>query len=49
MHWAEKLADKIIKRNPDKEEYVCAAGILSLIHIFPTCWEEAYCCRDSEI
>ena len=27
MHWAEKLADKIIKRNPDKEEYVCAAGI----------------------
>ena len=27
MHWAEKIADKIIKRNPDKEEYVCAAGI----------------------
>lgn len=27
MHWAEKIADKLIKRNPDKEEYVCAAGI----------------------
>ena len=27
MHWAEKIADRIIKRNPDKEEYVCAAGI----------------------
>ena len=27
MHWAEKLALELIKRNPDKEEYVCAAGI----------------------
>ena len=27
MHWAEKIADKIIAKNPDKEEYVCAAGI----------------------
>ena len=27
MHWSEKLADKIIARNPNKEEYVCAAGI----------------------
>lgn len=27
MHWSEKLADEIIKRNPDKDEYVCAAGI----------------------
>ena len=27
MHWAERIADRIIKRNPDKEEYVCAAGI----------------------
>lgn len=27
MHWSDKIADKIIKRNPDKEEYVCAAGI----------------------
>ena len=27
MHWAEKIADRIIKKNPDKEEYVCAAGI----------------------
>lgn len=27
MHWAEKLADEIIARNPDKKEYVCAAGI----------------------
>ncbi|MGN0819195.1 MAG: lysine--tRNA ligase [Christensenellaceae bacterium] len=27
MHWAEKIADELISRNPDKEEYVCAAGI----------------------
>ncbi len=27
MHWSEKLAEEIIRRNPDKEEYVCAAGI----------------------
>ena len=27
MHWAEKLAREIIERKPDKEEYVCAAGI----------------------
>lgn len=27
MHWSDKIAEKIIKRNPDKEEYVCAAGI----------------------
>ncbi len=27
MHWSEKLARQIISRKPDKEEYVCAAGI----------------------
>ena len=27
MHWSEELALKIIERNPNKEEYVCAAGI----------------------
>ena len=27
MHWSEELARKIIERNPDKEEYVCAAGV----------------------
>lgn len=27
MHWSEKIANEIIKRNPDKKEYVCAAGI----------------------
>lgn len=27
MHWAEKLALDVISRNPNKEEYVCAAGI----------------------
>ena len=27
MHWSEEIALKIIERNPDKEEYVCAAGI----------------------
>lgn len=26
-HWSSVLADKIIERNPNKEEYVCAAGI----------------------
>ena len=27
MHWSDKIADTIIRRNPEKEEYVCAAGI----------------------
>ena len=27
MHWSDRIADKVIKRNPNKEEYVCAAGI----------------------
>jgi len=27
MHWSDTIADELIKRNPDKEEYVCAAGI----------------------
>ena len=29
MHWSEKIAKDIIKRSPDKEEYVCAAAPLS--------------------
>ena len=27
MYWADKLADEVIRRKPDKDEYVCAAGI----------------------
>ena len=27
MHWSEKIAQEIVRRRPDKEEYVCAAGI----------------------
>ena len=27
MHWSEEIAQRIIDRTPDKEEYVCAAGI----------------------
>lgn len=27
MHWSEEIAERIINRNPDKAEYVCAAGI----------------------
>ena len=27
MHWSEELARQVIERNPDKEEYICAAGI----------------------
>ena len=27
MFWADKLAEEVIRRNPNKEEYVCAAGI----------------------
>lgn len=27
MHWSEEIAQRIIARKPDKEEYVCAAGI----------------------
>ena len=26
MHWSEEIAERIIKNNPEKEEYVCAAG-----------------------
>lgn len=26
-HWSEEIAQRIIARNPNKEEYVCAAGI----------------------
>lgn len=27
MHWSEAIANEIIAKKPDKEEYVCAAGI----------------------
>ena len=27
MHWSEELAQQVIARHPEKEEYVCAAGI----------------------
>ena len=27
MHWSEEIAARLIERKPDKEEYVCAAGI----------------------
>ena len=27
MHWSEEIARKLIERNPEKEEYVCAAGV----------------------
>ncbi len=27
MHWSEEIAQQLIERNPDKAEYVCAAGI----------------------
>ncbi len=27
MHWSEEIAKKIVDRNPEKAEYVCAAGI----------------------
>ena len=27
MHWSEEIAERLIKKNPDKEEYVCAAGV----------------------
>ncbi|MBO4837765.1 MAG: lysine--tRNA ligase [Lachnospiraceae bacterium] len=27
MHWSDEIAAKIIARRPDKDEYVCAAGI----------------------
>lgn len=27
MHWSVQIANQIIERNPEKEEYVCAAGI----------------------
>ena len=27
MHWSEEIAQRIIDQHPDKEEYVCAAGV----------------------
>ena len=27
MHWSDEIAQRIIAKKPDKEEYVCAAGI----------------------
>ncbi|MBR7098055.1 MAG: lysine--tRNA ligase [Clostridia bacterium] len=27
MHWSEEIAQRIIERNPDKQEYICAAGV----------------------
>ena len=27
MHWSEEIAQRIIARDPNKEEYVCAAGV----------------------
>ncbi len=27
MHWSDEIAERIIARNPDKAEYVCAAGV----------------------
>ena len=27
MHWSEEIAQRLIDRDPDKAEYVCAAGI----------------------
>ncbi len=27
MHWSDEIAQRIIERSPDKEEYVCAAGV----------------------
>jgi len=27
MHWSEEIAEKLIELNPNKEEYVCAAGV----------------------
>ena len=26
MHWSERIAEKVIERNPNKKVYVCAAG-----------------------
>lgn len=27
MHWSDEIAQRIIERNPNKEEYICAAGV----------------------
>ena len=27
MHWSEEIAQRLISKNPDKDEYICAAGI----------------------
>lgn len=27
MHWSEQIAQEIVRKKPDKKEYVCAAGI----------------------
>ena len=35
MHWADEIAQKIVERFPNREKYVCAAGITpsGLVHI----------------
>ncbi len=27
MHWSEEIAQRLIQKNPEKEEFVCAAGV----------------------
>ena len=27
MHWSERIAEKIIEKNPNKDVYVCASGV----------------------
>ena len=27
MHWSEEIAERLIQKHPEKEEFVCAAGI----------------------
>jgi len=27
MHWSEEIAERLIQKNPEKEEFVCAAGV----------------------
>lgn len=35
MHWSDEIAQKIIEKFPNKEKYVCAAGITpsGMVHI----------------
>ena len=49
MHWSEEIAARLIERKPDKEEYVCAAGISPARFIGNfRMYDKLVCCQGAE-